>query len=74
MCADTIRTTRFWILERLDFVLRTTRFHILLTRLMNFASIFSPIFEPEKTEGVAHSTHLTWYLSIFGYVLIKLQQ
>lgn len=41
---------------------------------MNFASIFSPIFEPEKTEGVAHSTHLTWYLSIFGYVLIKLQQ
>jgi hypothetical protein len=31
--------------------LRTTRFHILLTRLPNFASIFRPIFEREKTEG-----------------------
>jgi hypothetical protein len=31
--------------------LRTTRFHIPLTQLTNFASIFSPIFEREKTEG-----------------------
>jgi hypothetical protein len=45
--ARPMRTTK----ERLDFVLRTTRFHIALTQLTIFASIFSSDFERSKNRG-----------------------
>jgi hypothetical protein len=47
------------LFERFDFVLRTTRLQIPLRRLTNFASIFSPIFEAEKAEGVPFSQKVT---------------
>jgi hypothetical protein len=50
-CADTLKTTRFPLQERLDFFLKAIRFSNSLTRLTNFRSIFSSIFECEKTEG-----------------------
>ncbi|WP_129590983.1 hypothetical protein [Bradyrhizobium shewense] len=50
-CGDTLRTTLFPLLERLDFALRTTRSQIILKELANFVSVFSPVLELEKSEG-----------------------